>query len=233
MGARNKVGELNKKSDIVLVVDDDNEMRELLRIELEAEGFTVITATNGAKAVSTARSEEPDVILMDVQMPVMNGAEATEILKDDHDTRHIPIIMITALEKKEDVIKGLEAGATDYIIKPFFLPELKARLNAVLRLKNIYTELIAMREQLIKNEMLNTIKNTTDIIQETVDSNLDIILDKLKYYRHNQQYVSENDLNIIETADTNIKNTVRNLSLLDSFVSKIYQRISVIVDRIY
>jgi DNA-binding response OmpR family regulator len=233
MEAPRNPAELSKKSNIVLVVEDDNEMRELLRLELEAEGFTVLTATNGAKAVSAARSEEPDVILMDVQMPVMNGFEATEVLKDDHDTRHIPIIMITSLERKEDIIKGLEAGATDYITKPFFLPELKARLNAVLHLKNIYDELIAMREQLIKNEMLNTIKNTTSIIQETIDDNLDIIVGKLNYFHQNREYPSEDDLNRIENADSNIKNTVRNLSLLDSFVFKVYQRISVIVDRIY
>ena len=208
-------------------------MRELLRIELEAEGFTVLTATNGAQAVSTARSEEPEVILMDVQMPVMNGVEATEILKDDHDTRHIPIIMITALEKKEDIIKGLEAGATDYITKPFFLPELKARLKAVLRLKNIYDELISMREQLIKDEMLNTIRDTTSIIQDTIDDNLDIIVKKLNYFQLHRQYLSEDDLNIIKNANTNIKNTVGSLSFLDSFVFKVYQRISSIVDRIY
>jgi len=233
MGERGRPAELSKKSNIVLVVEDDDEMRELLRVELEAEGFTVLTAMNGAKAVSTARSEEPDVILMDVQMPVMNGVEATEVLKDDHDTRHIPIIMITALEKKEDIIKGLEAGATDYITKPFFLPELKARLKAVLRLKNIYEELTAIREQLIKDEMLNTIKTTTSIIQETIDDNLDIIVKRLNYCRQNQQYPSEDDLNIIESANTNIKNTVGNLSFLDSFVLKVYQRISVIVDIIY
>jgi len=233
MEAPRKPAELSKKPNIVLVVEDDNEMRELLRVELEVEGFTVLTATNGAEAVSTARNEKPDVILMDVQLPIMNGVEATEVLKDDHDTRHIPILMVTALERKEDVIKGLEAGATDYITKPFFLPELKARVNAVLRLKNIYDELIAMREQLIKDEMLNTIKTTTSIIQETIDDNLDIIVGKLSYFRQNRQYPSEKDLNIIENANTNIKNTVGNLSFLDSFVSKVYQRISVIVDGIY
>jgi DNA-binding response OmpR family regulator len=155
MGESRSPAEFSKKSNMVLVVEDDTEMRELLRIELEAEGFTILTATNGAQAMSTARTEQPEVILMDVQMPVMNGVEAAEILKDDHDTRHIPIIMITALERKEDIIKGFEAGAIDYITKPFFLPELKARVNAVLRLKNIYDELIAMRERLIKDEMLN------------------------------------------------------------------------------
>jgi DNA-binding response OmpR family regulator len=233
MGEPRRPAELSKKSNMVLVVEDDNEMRELLRIELEAEGFTVLTATNGAKAVSTARSEEPEVILMDVEMPVMNGVEATEILKDDHDTRHIPIIMVTALEKKGDIIKGLEAGATDYITKPFFLPELKARLKAILRLKNIYDELISMREQLIKNEMLNTIKDVTSIIQDTIDDNLEIIVRKLSYFQQNRQYPLEDDLNIIKNANTNIKNTVGNLSFLDSFVFKVYQRISSIVDRIY
>jgi DNA-binding response OmpR family regulator len=163
----------------------------------------------------------------------MNGVEATEILQDNHDTRHIPIIMVTALEKKEDIIKGLEAGATDYITKPFFLPELKARLKALLRLKNIHDELISMREQLIKDEMLNTIKNITSIIQDTIDDNLDIIVRKLSYFQQNRQYPLEDDLNIIKNANTNIKNTVGNLSFLDSFVFKVYQRISSIVDRIY
>jgi DNA-binding response OmpR family regulator len=233
MGESRSPAEFSKKPNMVLVVEDDTEMRELLRIELEAEGFTILTATNGAQAVSTARTEQPEVILMDVQMPVMNGVEAAEILKDDHDTRHIPIIMITALERKEDIIKGFEAGAIDYITKPFFLPELKARVNAVLRLKNIYDELIAMREQLIKDEMLNTIKTTTSIIQETIDDNLDIIIGRLNYFHQNQQYPSEKDFNIIENANANIKNTVGNLSFLDSFVFKVYQRISSIVDRIY
>ena len=232
MGAPRNPAELRKKPNIVLVVEDDNEMRELLRIELEAEGFTVLTATNGAQAVSTARSEKPDVILMDVQMPVMNGVEATELLKDDHDTRHIPIIMVTALERKEEVIKGLEAGAIDYITKPFFLPELKARVNAVLRLKNIHDELIVMREQLIKEEMLDTIRTTTSIIQETIDDNLDIIVKKVNYFRQNRQYPSEDDLNIIEYADSNIKSTVGRLSFLESFVIKAYQRISGIVEMI-
>jgi DNA-binding response OmpR family regulator len=222
--------ELSIKPNIVLVVEDDNEMRELLRVELEAEGFIVLTATNGAEAVSKARSREPDVILMDIQMPKMNGVEATKILEDDKDTRHIPVIMVTSVEKEEGVIEGLEAGAIDYITKPFFLPELKAKVSAVLRLKNIYDELIAMREQLIKEEMLDTIRITTSIIQKTIDDNLDVIVGKVSYFRQVRQYPSEDDLNIIEYADSNIRSTVGNLSFLDSFVIQAYQRISGIVE---
>ena len=233
MGAPRNSAELRNKANIVLVVEDDNEMRELLRIELEAEGFTVLTATNGAQAVGTARSEEPDVILMDVQMPVMNGVEATKILKDDKHTRHIPVIMVTSVEKKEDMIKGLEAGAIDYITKPFFLPELKARINGVLRFLYIYTELITVKEQLIKQIMLEMIKEISWLIKSTVEDSFESIYKHLKESQRSQKYISQNDLNLVENCSFNIKSSVVNLNSLDLFTSKLYQTLSEIVDHFH
>lgn len=131
------------KANVVLIAEDNNEIRELVCTELEAEGFKVISVTNGKEAVSKSRSLKPDVIVMDLVMPVMNGFEAIERLKDDDTTRHIPIIVGTVSEEKEDIVKSFEAGAIAYTSKPYFMPELKARINSVLKSKKHYDNLMA------------------------------------------------------------------------------------------
>ncbi len=223
----------HERTSTVLVVDDDMELRELLSVELESQGLGVETAMNGVEGVNRARTLKPDIILMDLLMPEMNGIEATRMLKKDKDTRHIPVIMVTSEEKQEDMIRGLEAGAIDYITKPFFLPELKARVNAVLRFKSIYDDLISVRDHIIKEQMINTIKQTTSIVQGTIDDNLEVITTKFNNYYHNQQYPSKDDLGRIEIAVSNIKNTVVNLGFLDSFAFKVYETISGIVEKNY
>ncbi len=206
-----------EKPYVVLIVDDDDEVRELLRVELELEGYTTITAGNGAEAISTIHRISPDVILMDVLMPKMNGIEATEIIKQDEVTKHIPILMITVVDNQEDIIKGLEAGATDYITKPFFLPELKARLNAIIRYKRLYDEIKSMQKQLLKNERINTIKELTSIIQESNDNRLTVILSKVDLIRRKKGKATEEDLHSIEKAANKVKNTINNLRVLDLF----------------
>jgi two-component system cell cycle response regulator len=134
-----------KRAHIVLVVDDEPDMRELLQTELESEGFSVLAATNGAEAVATASMMAPDVILMDVLMPIMNGIEAIKELKGNEKTKPIPILILTVVDNRENLIKGLAAGAQDYITKPFFLPELKARVTAALRFKLLYDELLSIK----------------------------------------------------------------------------------------
>jgi len=143
---------MNKKTEIVLVVEDDAEIQEVLCAALELEGYTVHVATNGFEAINAARTLKPDVVLMDVIMPVMDGIEATRELKKDPITRHIPILMVTVVDRKKDIINGLEAGATDYIAKPFFVPELTARVKAALTSKRLYEECIETKEQLIMSE---------------------------------------------------------------------------------
>jgi CheY-like chemotaxis protein len=220
----------SKQPSVVLVVDDDNEFRELIRVELELEGFTVLTSATGAEGIETARRARPDVILMDVLMPVMNGIEATRMLKNQHDTRHIPVLMVTVVERKDDIIKGLEAGAIDYITKPFFLPELQARVKTVLRFKRIHDELQSIQEHLIKKEMLNKIKEITWIIEESIDDNLAAILAHTERLRKRTEYVSEDELLKIRDAANNIKNTVANLGFLEAFTFKVYNNITNIVE---
>ena len=220
-------------SSTVLVVDDDHEMRELLSVELERERLTVVTADDGAEGVNKARTLKPDIILMDVMMPEMNGIEATRILQDDKETRHIPVIIVTSIDKKEDMLSGFDAGATDYITKPFFLPELKARVSAILRLKNIYDEIISVKEQLIKEQMVDKIRDTTSIVQETIEDNLHIIVSKVTKYQDDPRSPTKDDIIIIEDAANNIKNTITHLSFLDTLAFGIYQRLSGILDTIY
>ena len=124
-------------SHTVLVAADDSEVRDLIKLEFELEGFTVLTAANGAEAITTAERLKPDVILMDVLMPIVDGIEATQRLLSERATKHIPVLMLTVVDKKEEIIRALQTGAFDYITKPFFLPELKARVNAALRYKGL------------------------------------------------------------------------------------------------
>jgi diguanylate cyclase (GGDEF)-like protein/PAS domain S-box-containing protein len=127
---------------VVLLAEDDDELRELVSTELEREGFSVVSVPNGSEAVSQTRSLNPDIVLMDLMMPVMNGIQATKLIKDDPATRHIPIIVGTVIDEKEDVVKGFEAGAIAYVTKPYFMPELKARINSVLQSKKLYDKLL-------------------------------------------------------------------------------------------
>lgn len=125
----------------ILVVDDQPANVRLLEARLQAEYFDVCTAENGQQALEVARLEQPDVILLDVMMPGMDGYEVCRRLKADAATRHIPVVMVTALDQSEDRIKGLEAGADDFLTKPVDEVSLFARVRSLLRLKAVLDEL--------------------------------------------------------------------------------------------
>ena len=114
----------------ILVVEDDEGIRDMLRYNLVAAGFTVQEASDGATGLRSARSAPPDLILLDLMLPGMSGFDFTRALRR---TSRVPIIMITAKDTEVDKIVGLELGADDYITKPFSVREVLARVNAVLR----------------------------------------------------------------------------------------------------
>ena len=114
----------------ILVVEDDHNISDLIRMYLDKEGFEVYTAYDGGKAVELFRSVEPDMVLLDIMLPVMDGWSVCAKIRE---TSRTPIIMITAKSEVFDRIQGLEMGADDYIVKPFEMKELIARINAVLR----------------------------------------------------------------------------------------------------
>jgi two-component system cell cycle response regulator len=125
----------------VLVVDDIEANRKLLQAKLSNEYFHVITAVDGVDAIDKAVAEEPDVILMDVMMPKMDGVEACRQLKFDPRTEHIPIVLVTALNEREDRLRGLGAGADDFLTKPVNDLQLLSRVRALTKYKMVADEL--------------------------------------------------------------------------------------------
>ena len=120
----------------ILIVDDEPFNVDYLEQELEDLGYQTATANNGQEALDEVAAEPPDLILLDVMMPVMDGFAACRILKDSEDTRLIPIVFMTALDAVEDRVKGIEAGADDFLTKPVNHQELIARIQTTLRLKH-------------------------------------------------------------------------------------------------
>lgn len=204
-----------KKSLSVLIVEDDAELREILQVEFELEGLAVLTAVNGSEAVTTARRVKPDLILMDLMMPVMDGIEATLLIKDGEETRHIPVVILTAAGNKEDIIAGLEAGAIDYITKPFFMPELKARIKAILQYKVMYDELKRIHDTMTKNESLRSVKELTEAVQGSINGPLTVILGRIHLLRRKHGDISEDDLRTLESAANKIKEIVNHLGIVE------------------
>lgn len=120
------------QTETILVIDDDVDILELLKMSLISDGFHVVTASDGASGLELAKTDQPDLILLDVMMPQMDGLEVIKQLKADTETNAIPVLWLTAKTQTEDKLRGLEVGGDDYITKPFDLREVTARINAVL-----------------------------------------------------------------------------------------------------
>lgn len=114
----------------ILVVDDEAGLRDLVRINLEHEGYAVLQAENGVEALAAIREGRPDLVIMDVMMPEMDGWEACRRLRE---FSTVPVLMLTAKIQSRDIVTGLDSGADDYLLKPFNMDELLARVRALLR----------------------------------------------------------------------------------------------------
>jgi len=117
----------------ILVVDDERDIVELVRYNLAQAGYRVVSALDGRQAVESARREHPDLIVLDLMLPVLHGGEVARLLKQDESTRHIPILMLTARGAEVDRVVGFELGADDYVVKPFSPRELVLRVQAILK----------------------------------------------------------------------------------------------------
>jgi putative two-component system response regulator len=132
----------------VLVVDDDARVRRLLERMLQKEGIRVLTAEDGNAAVAAVASEPPDLILLDIVMPGLGGFEVCRRLKGQPETRLIPVVLVTGLDARDDRIMGIEAGADDFLSKPFDRAELLARIRSLLRVKE-YTDELEQAESVL------------------------------------------------------------------------------------
>ncbi len=132
----------------VLIVDDVADNVKLLAYDLSDEGYDVLTAYSGQQALQVARAKHPDVILLDIMMPEMDGIEVCRHLKADHDLRSTPVIMVSAKGDEEDIIAGLDAGAQDYVAKPFSFPIVAARVRSAVRIKTDHDTIAEMNIKL-------------------------------------------------------------------------------------
>jgi two-component system cell cycle response regulator len=148
----------------ILIVDDHEDNVELLRARLEAWGYTSDSAGDGAEALKKIEESPPDLVLLDVMMPKMDGIEVAKRVKGNPSLPFIPIIMQTALDATENKVEGLNAGADDYITKPIDFAELKARLTSMLRIKHLQEELEERSRQLLEaNERLRHMSQTDSL----------------------------------------------------------------------
>ncbi len=123
----------------ILVVEDEDDIRELLRYNLAKEGYQVTGTASGEEALKSVKISFPDLILLDLMLPGIDGLEVCRVLKGEARSRHIPIIMLTAKGEEADIVAGLELGADDYVTKPFSPRVLLARVRAVLRRRRVET----------------------------------------------------------------------------------------------
>jgi two-component system, OmpR family, KDP operon response regulator KdpE len=135
----NETGRVDLRDKLILVVDDEPRIISFMRMNLEIEGCRVISAANGREALERAREDLPDLILLDIMMPIMDGFEVLRRLRE---FSSVPVIVLTAKDDEDDRIRGLELGADDYIGKPFSQRELISRIRAVLRRHQIQPSLI-------------------------------------------------------------------------------------------
>ncbi len=147
-------------NETIMIIDDERDILQLIRYNLEKEGYKTITFTSGEQALSEAKRQQPHLIILDLMLPGVDGIEVCKQLREENETKQIPILMVTAKSEEADIILGLEMGADDYITKPFSPKVLIARVRAILR-RSRKNPLSGGREPYIKihNIMIDSTKH--------------------------------------------------------------------------
>jgi len=198
----------------VLVVDDQPINIKLLQRKLEREGMQVETALNGRECIERVRKEPPDLILLDVMMPEMDGIETCQELKKDPQSQTIPIIFITAKSSKEGKLEGLDAGAVDYITKPIDLEETLARVRTQLKIQSIYRENMELQTRLGESRRTAAVGAITQGIAHNLNNLLGVVvgyLDLLKSGVDNPDMVKRS-VTLMDQSIGRMVNIVRQLS---------------------
>lgn len=203
-------------SPCILVVDDQPINVQLLKRKLEREGIRVIAAYNGIEALEAVRKDKPDLILLDVMMPDMDGIEVCQRLQANEDTHGIPVIFITARTTKESKLEGLGVGAVDYITKPIDLDETLARVQTQLRFVMINRQMVDLQRRLEESRKAATIGAVTQGIAHNLNNLLGVVigyLDLVKAYYDKPEQVKKNAQHV-EDAVQRIVSIIKQLSTL-------------------
>ena len=161
----------------ILIVDDDQRSRDVLKLVLEGKGHRVSEAENGEDALKSVEAEPPDVVLLDVVMPKIDGFEACRRLKADPRTAHIPVLMVTGLTERDDRIKGIDAGANDFINKPIDAQELALRVRNALYGKRLFDRL---QENYRHLQQMQELRDDLTRMLEADTRTLTVIMEHLK-----------------------------------------------------
>jgi CheY-like chemotaxis protein len=200
----------------ILVVDDQPVNVQLLQKKLEREGMTVTTAESGPDALSLVYRDPPDLILLDIMMPDMDGFEVCQRLQSDPGTRAIPVIFVTARGTKESRLEGLATGAVDYITKPVDLDEMLARVKTQLRVLAINREKLELEQRLAESRHAATIGSVSQGIAHNLNNLLAVVLgyvDLIRLQAAKPELVRNNAANV-ENAVKRIADVIKQLNLL-------------------
>jgi len=167
----------------VLVVDDMSQIRTILRFNLEKEGYNVIDANSGERALEYAVGENiPDLIILDIMMPKMDGYEVIRKLRESDVTKHIPVIFLTAKAQKKDVLKGIEAGGNDYVVKPFKFADVHRKIKELTGMDNGHLRIETVKQQYPKKDNPwvsgESARAFTEDTQEAINSTDELTLDR-------------------------------------------------------
>ena len=190
------------RKNVLLLAEDDQDMREYLTEQLSKE-YEVVSVPDGEKALEMAREINPDIIISDVIMPKLEGDEMCRILKSSMETSHIPIILLTALSEREYVIAGLEAGANDYIIKPFDFSVLKVRIRNILQNRQQLRDTV-----LSSDNNLEDIDYTNQLDKEFLDKAMEIINNELA----NTEFSINDFCRVLGMSRTSVYNKLKTLT---------------------
>ena len=220
----------------ILIVDDEAINLDFFEVMLSKLGFTVEKAVDGEEALEKAKRFLPDIILLDNVMPNMSGWEVTRILKNDPKYKDIPIIMFSALDDVKDKVEGFELGVDDYITKPFNFSEVLARIRAVLRNRELYSQIVMRESRLtlaeelssdLKNSFLDFVKIIDELdksidIASSKNGNAELFSEVSDKSRKVRKYVAELDARIEKTTSEweKLKENEIGLSVLETQIRK-------------
>lgn len=201
----------------ILIADDDADIRDVLKLTLSEENYDVIEAANGEEALNAIHTKSPSLVLLDYRMPILNGREVCKMIKDDILLRHLPVIMVTGSGDVEDKIGGIDAGADDYVVKPFEPKELLARIRMILR----------RTERDLEANPLTRLPGNVSILNELSDKLEKKVkfavcyLDLNKFKTYNDTYGFEHGDEVIKETARILIRTVQELGNPDDFIGHI------------